>query len=179
MAAISEVFGSQLQLLRCHYSMPPRGSAASSRVLHCSFFTGASGYAFGYASGCASVYRHLVAVDFTADASYTMTLGTAGADWPGLTISIIMIFSIMIFVTMTRWLLVTCCGGCSQRVFGSQLQRLPLLPRAVDQLPVTQDQSLSGIPTTFQPRIISPGWFSRRHFVGGIFWLLISAGLCQ
>ena len=84
--------------------MPPRGSAASSRVLHCSFFTGASGYAFGYASGCASVYRHLVAVDFTADASYTMTLGTAGADWPGLMISIIMIFSIMIFVIMLRWL---------------------------------------------------------------------------
>ena len=79
MAAVSEFFGSQLQLLRCHYSRPPRGSAASSRVLHCSFFTGASGYAFGYASGCASVYRHLVAVDFTADASYTMTLGTAGA----------------------------------------------------------------------------------------------------
>ena len=115
-AAVSEFFGSQLQLLRCHYSRPPRGSAASSRVLHCSFFTGASGYAFGYASGCASVYCHLVAVDFTADASYTMTLGTAGADWPGLMISIIMIFSMMIFVTMTRWLLVTCCGGCSQRV---------------------------------------------------------------
>ena len=48
--------------------------------------------------------------------SYTMTLGTAGADWAELMIFIIMISSIMIFVTMMRWLTVTCCGGCSQRV---------------------------------------------------------------
>ena len=46
----------------------------------------------------------------------TMTLGTAGADWAGLMIFIIMIFIIMIFVIMLRWLTVTCCGGCSQRV---------------------------------------------------------------
>ena len=116
MAAVSEFFGSPLQLLRCHYSRPLRGSAASSRVLHCSFFTGASGYAFGYASGCASVYRHLVAVDFTADASYTMTLGTAGADWAELMIFIIMIFSIVIFAIMMRWPTVAYRGGCSQRV---------------------------------------------------------------
>ena len=45
-----------------------------------------------------------MAVDFTADASYTMTLGTAGADWPGLMISINMTFSSMIFVIMLRWL---------------------------------------------------------------------------
>ena len=121
--------------------MPPRGSAASSRVLHCSFFSGASGYAFGYAfgyaSGCASVYRHLVAVDFTADASYPKTLGTAGADWAGLMIFIIMIFSIMIFVIMLRWLTVSCCGGCNQRVLyatygygccGQPLQRRPTPP---------------------------------------------------
>ena len=82
---------------------PLRGSAASSLVLHCSFFA-CAGYAFGDASGCASVYRHLVALDFTADAAYPMTIGSAGADWPGLMIFIIMIFSIMIFVIMMRWL---------------------------------------------------------------------------
>ena len=48
--------------------------------------------------------------------SYTMTLGTAGADWAELMIFIIMISSIMIFATMMWWLTVTCCGGCSQRV---------------------------------------------------------------
>ena len=47
--------------------------------------------------------------------SYTMTLGTAGADWAELMIFIIMISSIMIFATM-MWLTVTCCGGCGQRV---------------------------------------------------------------
>ena len=44
---------------------------------------------------------------------YTMTLGTAGADWAELQIFIIMISSIMIFAIMMRWLTVTCCGGCS------------------------------------------------------------------
>ena len=61
--------------------------------------------------------------------SYTMTLGTAGADWAELMIFIIMISSIMIFVTMMRWLTVTCCGGCSQRVLwiSTAATALPLL----------------------------------------------------
>ena len=58
--------------LNCSYcaaaslGRPLRGSAVSSLVLHRSPFACASGYAFGCASGCASVYRHLVAVDVTA-----------------------------------------------------------------------------------------------------------------
>ena len=82
-----------------------------------------------------------------------MTLGTAGADWAELKIFIIMIFSIVIFAIMMRWLTVAYAFGwlclrlawvddfhhhglqqhdlrhqAAGEFFGSQLQRLPLLP---------------------------------------------------
>ena len=59
--------------------------------------------------------------------SYTMTLGTAGADWAELMIFIIMISSIMIFAIMMRWLTVTCLFDFSSSV--SLTTYLNLVPR--------------------------------------------------
>ena len=81
-----------------------------------------------------------------------MTLGTAGADWAGLMIFIIMIFSIMIFVIMLRWLTVTGCDGCSQRVFciSTAATALPLLLRG-ERRPGMRARSAILVTAVFNP----------------------------
>ena len=119
-----------------------------------------------------------MAVDFTADASYTMTLGTAGADWPGLMISIIMIFSIMIFVTMTRWLLVTCCGGCSQRVLWISTAATATTPLSSGSATSEPGPAFLGDPYNLSTPhyfagLVQSSAFCRRHFlVTDISWAL-------
>ena len=103
-----------------------------------------------------------------------MTLGTARADWAGLKIFIIMISSIMIFVIMLRWLTVTCCGGCSQRVLWISTAATATTPVSSGSATSEPGPASNG---PFNPAFICRAGSPVSILSSAFFGLLISAGL--